>query len=56
MDTRNVDTVLIGGKVKKWRGQLVDVDLTRVRQRAEYLISKAGWTRTFLEPDIPGQQ
>ena len=30
MDTRNVDTVLIAGKVMKWRGSLVGVDLARV--------------------------
>ena len=32
MDTSNVDTVLIGGKLMKWRGQLVGVDEARVRR------------------------
>jgi hypothetical protein len=27
---RHVDTVLIGGKIKKWKGKLVDVDVNRV--------------------------
>src|SRR5262245_7740461 len=32
MNPSNVETVLIGGKVKKWRGSLVGVDLARVRR------------------------
>jgi cytosine/adenosine deaminase-related metal-dependent hydrolase len=52
MDTSNVDTVLIGGRVRKRDGRLVDVDLARVRRLAEqsrdYVVSKAGWRRTAL--------
>ena len=47
MDTSNVDTVFIGGRLRKRQGQLVDVDLTRVRRLAgqsrDYVVSKAGW-------------
>jgi 5-methylthioadenosine/S-adenosylhomocysteine deaminase len=32
MNPSNVDTVLIGGKVRKWRGSLVGVDAARVRR------------------------
>ena len=32
MNPMNVDTVFIAGKVKKWRGNLVGVDLPRVRR------------------------
>ncbi|WP_354644393.1 amidohydrolase family protein [Kitasatospora camelliae] len=33
-DARNVDTVLIAGRVRKWAGRLVDVDLPRLRAEA----------------------
>jgi len=50
MDTSNVDTVLIAGKVMKRQGRLVGVDLERVRRDAEqsrdYLLSKTGWPKT----------
>ena len=52
MDTSNVDTVVIGGRVRKRAGQLVDVDVPSVRRMAEqsrdYIIGKAGWRRTRL--------
>ena len=35
MNPSHVETVLIAGKVKKWRGSLVGVDVARVRQLAE---------------------
>jgi len=35
MNPGHVETVLIAGKVKKWRGSLVGVDVVRVRQLAE---------------------
>jgi 5-methylthioadenosine/S-adenosylhomocysteine deaminase len=47
MDTSNVDTVLIAGKVMKRNGQLVGVDVARVQRMAEasrdYIVSKTGW-------------
>ena len=47
MDTSNVDTVFIGGKMMKSGGQLVGVDVARVQRMAEnsrdYLIGKLGW-------------
>ena len=46
MDRTNVDTVLVAGKIKKWRGELVDVDLTRLKAELEesrdYLFEAAG--------------
>ncbi len=52
MDTSNVDTVLIGGKVMKSGGQLVGVDAARVQRLAEtsrdYILSKTGWPRTRI--------
>jgi len=35
MDTSNVDTVFIAGKVMKWRGNLVGVDVSRVLRLAQ---------------------
>jgi hypothetical protein len=50
MDTSNVDTVFIGGRLKKSKGKLVGVDLNRVsrlvHQSRDYVVSKAGWPRT----------
>jgi cytosine/adenosine deaminase-related metal-dependent hydrolase len=52
MDTSNVDTVYIRGRVRKRQGRLVDVDLARVRrlveQSRDYVASKAGWPRTAV--------
>jgi cytosine/adenosine deaminase-related metal-dependent hydrolase len=58
MDTSNVDTVFIGGNLRKWKGKLVDVDLNRVsrlvHQSRDYVVSKAGWPRTRLGGYLPG--
>lgn len=35
MDASNVDTVFIGGQVRKWRGSLVGVDVARVMRLAQ---------------------
>jgi cytosine/adenosine deaminase-related metal-dependent hydrolase len=35
MNPGDVDTVIIAGKVRKWRGSLVGVDLARVRRLAQ---------------------
>jgi 5-methylthioadenosine/S-adenosylhomocysteine deaminase len=46
MDRTNVETVIVAGKVRKWKGQLLDVDLQRLRQQLEasrdYIFSAAG--------------
>ena len=31
MDRTNVETVIVAGKIRKWKGQLLDVDLNRLR-------------------------
>jgi hypothetical protein len=45
MDRSNVETVIVAGKVRKWKGQLLEVDLDRLRQQIEasrdYIFSKA---------------
>ena len=35
MDRTNVETVIVAGKVRKWKGQLLDVDLDRLRKQLE---------------------
>jgi 5-methylthioadenosine/S-adenosylhomocysteine deaminase len=58
MDTSNVDTVFIGGKLRKSKGKLVGVDLNRVswlvHQSRDHIVSKAGWPRTRLGEYLPG--
>ena len=52
MDTSNVDTVLIAGKIVKQGGRLAGVDLALIRKEAEasrdYVAGKAGWSRSRL--------
>jgi cytosine/adenosine deaminase-related metal-dependent hydrolase len=46
MDRTNVETVIVAGKVRKWKGKMLDVDLRRLRQRLEdsrdYVFRAAG--------------
>ena len=35
MDRTNVETVIVAGKVRKWKGRLLDVDLPQLRQQLE---------------------
>jgi cytosine/adenosine deaminase-related metal-dependent hydrolase len=52
MNPSHVETVLIGGKVKKWRGRLVGVDVPRVLRMAEdardALMRRVGFQRNLL--------
>ena len=47
MDTSNVDTALVAGKVAKWHGSLVGVDLGRLRRMIEKsrdgVLARAGY-------------
>lgn len=46
MDTSNVDTVFVAGNLKKWRGHLVDVNVStlrkRINQSRDSLLERAG--------------
>jgi 5-methylthioadenosine/S-adenosylhomocysteine deaminase len=46
MDRTNVETVIVAGKVRKWKGQVLDVDLPHLRQQLEasrdYVFAQAG--------------
>jgi 5-methylthioadenosine/S-adenosylhomocysteine deaminase len=48
MERSNVDTVIVAGEVRKWKGQLVDVDLRRLRRELE-----ASRNRIFEAAGIP---
>jgi 5-methylthioadenosine/S-adenosylhomocysteine deaminase len=58
MDTSNVDTVFVQGRVRKWQGALVDVDLARIRRLVsasrDYLLAATGWPDTRLGGYLPG--
>jgi cytosine/adenosine deaminase-related metal-dependent hydrolase len=58
MDTSNVDTVLIRGKIMKREGRLVGVDLAGIRRQVEqsrdYVVGKAGWPKTLFGGYLPG--
>jgi cytosine/adenosine deaminase-related metal-dependent hydrolase len=45
MDRTNVETVIVAGKVRKWKGRLLEVDLNRLRSQLEdsrdYIFNKA---------------
>jgi len=52
MDTSNVDTVFISGRVKKWKGELTGVDFQRIyrliHESADRIVSAAGWNETLF--------
>ena len=54
-DIRNIDSVIIGGQIRKFRGRLVGVDMVKFRQLVdesrEYLFARAGY-----KPDILASQ
>jgi cytosine/adenosine deaminase-related metal-dependent hydrolase len=55
MERSNVETVIVAGKVRKWRGRLMDTDLTGLRRNLEesrdHLFQRAGIGKDlFREP------
>ena len=46
MDRTNVETVIVAGKVRKWKGRLLDVNLDKLRSQLEasrdYIFNAAG--------------
>jgi 5-methylthioadenosine/S-adenosylhomocysteine deaminase len=55
MERSNVETVIVAGKVRKWKGRLLDVDLRRLRRELEasrdYLFSAAGIPQNLFRPN-----
>jgi cytosine/adenosine deaminase-related metal-dependent hydrolase len=35
MERSNVDSVMVAGKLRKWKGKLLDVDLPKLKQELE---------------------
>ena len=56
-DTRNVDTVIVGGRVRKLRGRMVGVNMEKFRQLADesrdYLFTKAGYKLNIFSSGSP---
>ena len=54
MDRTNVETVIVAGKIRKWKGKLVDVSLPRLRQQLEdsrdYVFSAAKIPQNLFGP------
>jgi len=52
MERNNVDTVMVAGKVRKWKGRLLDVDLPKLRRQLEtsrdFLFDAAGVKRDLF--------
>jgi 5-methylthioadenosine/S-adenosylhomocysteine deaminase len=55
MERSNVETVIVAGKVRKWKGKLLDVDLRRLRGELEdsrdFLFQAAGVPRDLFRPN-----
>src|SRR5213083_3041269 len=54
MDRTNVETVIVAGKVRKWKGKLLDVDIPNLRRRLEnsrdFIFSAAGVPQNLFGP------
>jgi cytosine/adenosine deaminase-related metal-dependent hydrolase len=59
MDTSNVDTVMVAGKIVKRHGKLVGVDLARLRKDAtqarDYIFAKMNWPSSVVDTTTPGR-
>jgi len=55
MDRSNVETVIVAGKVRKWKGKLLDVDLHRLRNELEdsrdFIFGAAGIPQDLYRPN-----
>jgi cytosine/adenosine deaminase-related metal-dependent hydrolase len=55
MERSNVETVIVAGKVRKWNGKLLDVDLRSLRNELEdsrdYIFSAAGVPQDLFRPN-----
>jgi len=55
MDRSNVETVIVAGKVRKWKGKLLDVDLNHLRRQLENsrddIFTAAGIPQNLYRPN-----
>ena len=54
MDRTNVETVIVAGKIRKWKGQLLDVNLDKLRTQLEasrdFIFKAAGIKQDLFSP------
>jgi cytosine/adenosine deaminase-related metal-dependent hydrolase len=54
MDRTNVETVIVAGKVRKWKGRLLDTNVSRLRRQLEdsrdYIFAQAGISQDLFRP------
>jgi cytosine/adenosine deaminase-related metal-dependent hydrolase len=51
MDRTNVENVIVAGKIRKWKGKLLDVDLPKLRGQLE-ASRDAIFAATQIKPDL----
>ena len=55
MERSNVETVIVAGKVRKWKGRLLDVNLGKLRRELEnsrdFLFAAAGVDQDLFRPN-----
>ena len=55
MERTNVETVIVAGKVRKWKGKLLGVDLRRLRQQLDdsrdFIFAKANVPQDLFRPN-----
>ena len=54
MERTNVETVIVAGKIRKWKGKLQNVNLTKLRNDLEnsrdFIFAKAGIPVDLFDP------
>src|SRR5207245_2478481 len=54
MDRTNVETVIVAGKIRKWKGQLLEANLSKLRSQLaasrDYLFGAAGIPQDLFRP------
>jgi hypothetical protein len=55
MERSNVETVIVAGKIRKWKGRLLGANLHRLRRELEqsrdYLFNAAGIPQDLFRPN-----
>ena len=55
MERSNVETVIVAGKMRKWKGRLLDVNLNKLRGELEtsrdFIFSAAGIPKDLFRPN-----
>ncbi len=58
MDTSNVDTVMVAGRIVKHKGLLTGVNIAAMQKRItasrDYIVEKAGWPKSVIDTSLPG--